>query len=158
MTVKEVAKAATPTRNEIWEPKRDNRTPSVADRIDASGDCWEWTGFIDSGGYGSSIAYDGRQQRPHRVVWQMLVGPIPDGMDLDHLCRVRHCVNPDHLEPVTRSENLRRGYGGQGTLGRRFEYCRNGSGPHRMTKDNLQWDQGHRRCRTCRNDYKRSRR
>ena len=45
----------------------------------------------------------------HRFAYEMLVGPIPEGLDLDHLCRVRHCVNPNHLEPVTRSENLRRG-------------------------------------------------
>jgi hypothetical protein len=73
----------------------------------AIGDCWEWTG-AKSNGYGVAWV-DGHLQRPHRVVYEGLVAPVPAGMDLDHLCRNRSCVNPDHLEVVTRRENVRRG-------------------------------------------------
>lgn len=86
----------------------------LAPYIDASGDCWEWTGRLNSSGYGSlSVKIDGkwRNRMAHRLVWVTLVGPVPDGLTLDHLCRVRHCVNPDHLEPVTQKVNNARGYG-----------------------------------------------
>lgn len=69
--------------------------------------CWLWTVSKASGGYGK-FAARGVNWKAHRYAYQHLVGPVPDGLDLDHLCRVRHCVNPMHLEPVTRSENLRR--------------------------------------------------
>lgn len=80
--------------------------------IDASGDCWEWDGatthgygVINRGGKGAGT------MTAHLAVWQMLVGPIPEGMHYDHLCRNRRCVNPDHAEIVTPEENKRRGYG-----------------------------------------------
>lgn len=84
----------------------------VADRfwrlVDKSGDCWLWMGAKWKG-YGQF----GVQQSPgvwplrkaHRVAYELIVGPIPDGMQLDHLCRNPSCVNPDHLEPVTNREN-----------------------------------------------------
>lgn len=62
-------------------------------------DCWEWQGCT-TGGYGS-LTIRNRTATAHRWAWTLLVGPIPDGIQLDHLCRVRHCVNPDHLELVT---------------------------------------------------------
>ena len=70
--------------------------------------CWEWTGGRSSAGYGY-ITAGGRKQPVHRVVYELLVGPIPEGLALDHLCRNVRCVNPDHLEPVTWRENVRRG-------------------------------------------------
>jgi hypothetical protein len=69
--------------------------------------CWLWEGCLSAGTYGSML-FDGRMQKTHRVAYQLFVGPVPEGMDLDHLCRTRICCNPDHLEPVTRAENLRR--------------------------------------------------
>ena len=72
-----------------------------------SGDCWLWTGAVDAGGY-AHFRHDGRTQKAHRVVWELLNGAVPDGLELDHLCNVRHCVNPAHLEPVTHAENMRR--------------------------------------------------
>ena len=78
------------------------------EKIDASGDCWVWTGSRGSHGYGQ-VSIGNRPALAHRVVWGLLVGPIPNGMQVDHLCRVRHCVNPDHLQIVTQAENIRRG-------------------------------------------------
>lgn len=80
-------------------------------RIDAEGPCWLWTGAISGAGYGV-IGLAGRGTGTgyvHRVVWELLVGLIPPGLDIDHLCRVRSCCNPDHLEPVTRAVNVARG-------------------------------------------------
>lgn len=70
--------------------------------------CWDWGRARDGAGYGA-IWYEGRVQGAHRWVYEQLVGPIAKGLDLDHLCRNPRCVNPDHLEPVTHAENIRRG-------------------------------------------------
>ena len=76
-------------------------------KVDASGDCWEWTGARTSG-YGHLRMSEGVYRRAHRVVYERMVGPIPEGLTIDHRCRNKACVNPDHLEPVTNQENLRR--------------------------------------------------
>jgi hypothetical protein len=86
----------------------------VFSKVDASGDCWEWTGTLDKRSRYGVIGRGGRgtgNMQAHRAVWELLAGPIPDDLQLDHLCRNRQCVNPDHLEPVTDEENKRRGYG-----------------------------------------------
>jgi hypothetical protein len=79
--------------------------------------CWIWTGVINHNGYGryTYARPDGRSlaSRAHRIAYELLVGPIPDGLQLDHLCRVKACVNPAHLEPVTQDENMRRTRGPQ---------------------------------------------
>jgi hypothetical protein len=71
--------------------------------------CWEWRGKPSQYGYGRARV-DTQLWLAHRWVWTVLVGPIPEGMTLDHLCRNHICVNPDHLEVVTLAENKRRGY------------------------------------------------
>lgn len=72
--------------------------------------CWEWTAYRDAQGYGKVRV--GRQTfGAHRVVYELMVGPVPDGLQLDHLCRNRGCVRPAHLEPVTQRENILRGEG-----------------------------------------------
>ena len=70
--------------------------------------CWIWQLAIDQDGYGQ-VSINGRNLQAHRFYYEQSIGPIPDGLLLDHLCRVRCCVNPDHLEPVTTLENTRRG-------------------------------------------------
>jgi hypothetical protein len=69
--------------------------------------CWEWQGWRNSANYGY-LSVDGRDQCAHRVSYEALVGPIPDGLELDHLCTNPPCINPAHLEAVTHAENQRR--------------------------------------------------
>ena len=74
--------------------------------------CWLWEGNIATNSYGLYTAnFSGQRQtkRAHRLAYELMVGPIPDGLELDHLCRVRNCVNPAHLEAVTHQENVLRG-------------------------------------------------
>lgn len=89
---------------------RERRIEAERDRfwakVDQSGDCWLWTAATSAKGYGQFRASRGASQvAAHRYAYMDLVGPIPDGLALDHLCRVRNCVNPAHLEPVTTAEN-----------------------------------------------------
>lgn len=70
--------------------------------------CWEWIGRLNRNGYGRAW-HKGREPVAHRAVYEEIVGPIARGLVLDHRCRVRHCCNPQHLEPVTVGTNTRRG-------------------------------------------------
>lgn len=70
-------------------------------------DCWLWTGRLNNG-YGV-VYFDRKTRRAHRVTYVLACGPIPDGLSLDHLCRVTACVRPSHLQAVTVQENIRRG-------------------------------------------------
>lgn len=82
--------------------------PRVAGRVNAAEDgCWQWTGCICRG-YGA-VGHAGKQWRTHRLVFSVLVGPIPEGLVIDHLCKNKACCNPAHLEPVTQRENINRG-------------------------------------------------
>jgi hypothetical protein len=111
--------------------------------------CWEWSKALNHGGYGT-FAYGGRRMGAHRAAWELLRGPIPAGLDVDHLCRNRRCVNPDHLEPVTRSVNLARGQ--VGGWNRDITRCRQG---HPFSPDNTYTDpRGWRGCRECRSAAK----
>lgn len=121
--------------------------PPFVDYIDASGDCWLWTGATETTGYGVT-RWLGRKALPHRVIWEALVGPIPEDMQIDHLCRVRSCVNPDHLEPVTPKENTRRSVMSLYSGPRHRTHCPSG---HPYSGKNVRLYRGRRYCRTCHN-------
>lgn len=112
--------------------------------------CIEWIAFV-SNGYGRFFA--GRTRlgengvvSAHRWSYEYHRGPVPDGLELDHLCRNRACVNPDHLEPVTHSENTLRGMA-PSALAAKKAHCPEG---HPYSGDNLLVDnEGKRRCRSC---------
>lgn len=76
--------------------------------VDPSTGCWNWGGKLRCRGYPGLLAYKGKRAKAHRVFYMRAKGPIPEGMQLDHLCKNPKCVNPDHLEPVTGKENMRR--------------------------------------------------
>lgn len=105
---------------------------------------WLWVGALCPQGYGR-FGWDKHHSsvQAHRAAYMLLVGPIPEGLHLDHLCRVRNCVNPAHLEPVTPQENMRRGVGlGLAT------HCPKG---HLFTEANTYYKgNGCRNCKTCR--------
>jgi hypothetical protein len=77
-------------------------------RVRKTATCWEWTGHISADGYGR-YRLGGRFLQAHRIAYELIVAPIPSGLTLDHLCRNRRCVNPDHMDPVTHRVNILRG-------------------------------------------------
>lgn len=123
-------------------------------RVDKSGDCWLWTSEIGRKGYGRLVDPQGRRLLAHRVVYELVVGPIPDGLTLDHLCRVHACVNPEHLEPVTTRENVLRGQG-VAAINAAKTHCSHG---HEFTPENTRVGSDRERiCRQCSNDARRER-
>lgn len=81
-------------------------------KIKKTSTCWIWTSHLTGSGY-AQYSDKGKNRVVHKMVYEMLVGKVPDGLELDHLCKVKKCVNPKHLEPVTHSENLIRSYKGR---------------------------------------------
>lgn len=120
------------------------------------GSCWLWTGSRSSDGYGS-FRVGASMVGAHRWAYEAWESAIPPGLQLDHLCRVRHCVNPAHLEPVTQQENCRRGIVPlvAGRVNRAKERCPNG---HVYDETNTYWWRGWRRCRACNSESQRRRR
>lgn len=113
--------------------------------VNAETGCWEWQAKIDTDGY-AIVKVGGKNRKAHRVSYELFVGKIPDGLDLDHVwdrgCRFRHCVNPEHLEPVTTGENQHRGHNGVLKV-----KCING---HAYEGDNVRINSaGSRFCVTC---------
>ena len=119
--------------------------------VDKTDTCWLWTGALSSG-YGMLRigGRGGHNRYVHRVAYEELVGPIPDGLEIDHLCRVRACFNPAHLEPVTPQQNVRRGES-PGARALRRSDCLYGH-PY---ADHGVIRQGRRRCRLCQMTYNR---
>lgn len=115
-------------------------------KVDKTGGCWIWRAAKNQKGYGY-FNYGGRIVRVHRLSYSLAKGPIPDGLTIDHLCGVRECVNPDHLEAVTNRENLLRGRGLAGTNARKT-HCKRGHPFDEANTINL--PTGWRECRACR--------
>lgn len=113
-------------------------------KVDKTDGCWLWSAARTADGYGN-IKVDGKARRAHRLAYELSVGEIPAGLDLDHLCRNRSCVNPDHLEPVTRRENVLRG-DGLAALRAKQTHCKSG---HEFTPENTYTGSGGRSCRRC---------
>lgn len=108
------------------------------EKVDKNGPmgCWVWTASKGWGGYGQFIMMQGKRGRPflaHRVAWTWLRGDIPADLVLDHVCRNRACVNPEHLQPVTNAENILRGVSGS-AVNKRKTHCIRG---HALTEDNI---------------------
>lgn len=132
-------------RGEITPRTPEDRLWAKIDRHGAGG-CWLWQGVPDSKGYGQ-IKISGVKRLVHRLVYEQTVGPIPAGMTLDHLCRVRLCCNPDHLEPVPGVVNVLRGESLNARNARKTE-CVHG---HPFDLLNTYWrPDGTRQCRECR--------
>lgn len=116
---------------------------------DPSTGCWLWIGATTGNGYGN-FRFKGKNHAAHRVSRSLLIAEVEAELDLDHLCRTRSCINPDHLEPVSRRENVLRGL--RGRLREVTEYCSKG---HAYDVDNLKIEKRSdgrtvRRCKKCR--------
>lgn len=115
-------------------------------KVDKTEDCWLWRAGKFWHGYGQ-FSVNNKSRYAHRVAYELEFGPVPDGMQLDHLCRVRLCVRPSHLEAVTQTENIRRGVSPT-ALNRRLTKCKRG---HDLSGDNIHVNaRGYRQCRVCR--------
>lgn len=118
---------------------------------DILGSCWRWTGKIRANGYGF-LYLDGVTLYAHRISYEAFRGPLIKGLQLDHLCRVRSCVNPNHLEQVTRKENILRGVGAT-ALNKRKTVCKHG---HPLNEKNTYIrPDGNRHCRRCNTEMQR---
>lgn len=126
-----------------WSDDDVARFWSKVDKTGTDG-CWLWVGSIDSSGYGQ-IKIKGRQVLAHRMGFMLSGQTIEPGKPLDHLCRVRHCVNPTHLESVTARENTLRGMGPAGVNARKT-HCKRG---HPFDDDNTGMQAKGRYCKAC---------
>lgn len=112
--------------------------PRLWEKVQKTDSCWIWTGTKNPKGYGRIVVM-GKPRPVHRVAYELVHGTISDSLHLDHLCRRRDCVRPDHLEPVTNHENALRG-------ARARTHCRNGH----LRAEQPRWSRaGHQRCETC---------
>lgn len=136
--------------NGTWKKGHNGRRPLEQrfwEKVRKSDGCWEWTGSRTTAGYGNIRVADGEWDYAHRIVYRWLVGPIRDGMVIDHLCRNRGCCNPEHLEQVRQIENVRRG----ATVFEFTGHCL--SGRHEIQSEaSYRTLAGGRRCRACDHD------
>jgi hypothetical protein len=142
----------------------------LLERVEVVGDCWHWTSYVRPDGYGVlTVTTDGRYvpRYAHRLMHEAVIGPIPDGYEVDHRCHDpkvctpgksclhRRCINPAHLEAVTQQVNTGRS-GGVTALNARKTHCKHG---HEFSEENTAYrPQGGRSCRTCDRDKLRRRR
>lgn len=119
-------------------------------RIDRTDSCWIWSGKVDKTGYGSfgmRVEKASRTRTAHKIVYETLVGEVPEGMQLDHLCKVPLCVNPEHLEIVTPRENTLRS-DGIAAINARKTHCVHGH-EFSVTNTYTHPKRGSRHCRKC---------
>ena len=113
--------------------------------MESDSGCWIWKGSLTYGGY-AHLTWNGTLWVGHRLIYEIFKGPIPPGLELDHLCRVRRCVNPDHVEPVTHKVNVLRGLGVTAEAAQ-ATHCPSG---HSYDETNTLWSKDKRRyCRQC---------
>lgn len=116
--------------------------------IDPVTGCWNWTASISTNGYGQIMMPDKKPRRAHRAMYELVKGPIPDGLWIDHLCRNIRCCNPDHLEPVPPVINTRRGEAVKAT----DTHCANGHSWAEGDNERIRPSDGARECRACNRD------
>ena len=133
---------------DVWghlptSPNRRSKTAAQAllAHVTVIGECWEWTGARQPNGYGK-VGRNGVTVLAHRLAYAVTFGAIPASLTIDHLCRNRACIRPDHLEAVTGAENTRRG-----ADARLSDTCPDG---HRFTPENTAFQGRTRRCLACR--------
>jgi hypothetical protein len=132
-----------PVRQKGWNGTPAERLERMTAKVDG---CIVWIGRLHRSGY-ADFYVDGKLVMAHRFAYEQANGPIPEGMQLDHLCRNRRCVNPNHLEPVTSRENTMRSPISPAAVNARKTHCVNG---HALDGENLRIDyQGYRRCIAC---------
>lgn len=117
-------------------------------KVDKTESCWLWTAFCDKHGY-AKFSVGGRTRRAHRFAFERFVGPIPEGYEIDHLCRNRSCVNPAHMEAVTPRVNGYRSFSPMG-VNHRKTHCPYGH-PYDAANTYLTPREGSRQCRECKN-------
>jgi len=130
----------------MWDDLTGAAKARFDEHVDKGGStsCWLWTGYVNPNGYGM-VGGLGRTTYAHRLAYERWRGPLASGMVVDHVCRIRHCTNPDHLEAVTNRENILRGVGATAVNARKT-HCKRG---HEFTPENTWTYQGMRRCRAC---------
>lgn len=140
--------------NSITQAERERRLWA---RLELRGTCWVWVGPHDKAGYGR-VKWHNKNRCVHQVVWELLKGPRPLGLESDHLCRVRDCANPDHIEFVTRRENIARARMARGkdNFNGAKTHCPQGH-EYSETNTTIKPD-GRRRCKQCHRDEAAARR
>lgn len=126
-------------RSRSWTGGIENYVP------EPNSGCWLWLGGTFRNGY-AHVRVGGKSRLGHIVMYELFKGAVPAGLQLDHLCRVRSCINPDHLQPVTARENMRRSPVALAGINAKKTACIHG---HNFTEENTGWWAGKRYCREC---------